>query len=540
MTLYTQYTTRPQTSIFSAERPISAMKFLRMSFFALLAYDLWLISLSHAPRYGAGGFNVAHLNSLDQWVVSPTPSLIGSIYLAAGAVAIWVSVGLTQKVGVALCALSYTFAYFWSQADSYQHHYLLCLILLLCTGEPWRAERAEGLERAEQSSQRGLSIDALMWQMAFIYAWTAMAKCEPVWLSGSTLSKMVSNPEVRQSVESWGATFGLSVSETFQWSAWGVMLGEWFAAIAFLLRPLRTVAFFIIPWFHIMVEWVGFDIELFSYYMLLLNIALLSPAVFWRPMERLSLRCEVKRDDEADKKGNEGSISLFTRMGIYSSFMSVGGALLCALCTYYMVSQVGVEGAWLGGLLGGGVTFISIAFARRGQNRSMTRYRYISVCISFIVALSGHHYLQSQVSSPDFLFKYYRMWGGDLKRRGESEAALMMYERANQVQAPNLPARFIPAGELALKLGKIEIGLGYLQEGATRRVNELERLSATLLNGASDLESRRGFERAARSAQSAQRKLYRAYRQRSDSRAPEAQASLEAISQMIDQVRRLP
>ena len=36
-----------------------------------------------------------------------------------------------------------------------------------------------------------------------------------------------------------------------------------------------------------MVEWVGFDIELFSYYMILLNVALLSPSAWWRPVDRL-------------------------------------------------------------------------------------------------------------------------------------------------------------------------------------------------------------------------------------------------------------
>ena len=121
-----------------AERPRSALLFLRLSFFLLLAYDLWLISLSHAPRYGAGGFNVAHLDLLSAWLPAPTPTTIGAIYLAAGSVSIWVAVGLLNRWAVLCSATLYSFAYYWSLADSYQHHYLLCLCLFLFLGEPWR------------------------------------------------------------------------------------------------------------------------------------------------------------------------------------------------------------------------------------------------------------------------------------------------------------------------------------------------------------------------------------------------------------------
>ena len=254
-------------SLFDTERPLVALLLLRFGFFGLLAYDLWSISLSHAPRYGAGGFNVAHLDFLNIWF-TPTPASIGLLYLLAGTLSLWIAVGLLGRIGVGVCASLYTFAYFWSQADSYQHHYLLCLCLFLFVGMPWHKKNSLGL-------------NALMLQMALIYAWTAVAKLEPVWLSGDTLNKLVAAPEVRTNVLSVGAKLGFNTQETFQFSAWAVMLGEFFAAGAFLIRPLRNLAFFVVPWFHIMVEWIGFDIELFSYYMLLLNFTLLSPHCFW-------------------------------------------------------------------------------------------------------------------------------------------------------------------------------------------------------------------------------------------------------------------
>ena len=91
--------------------------------------------------------------------------------------------------------------------------------------------------------------------------------------------KIVSNPDVRPVIEVLGQQVGMTVEETFRISAWLVMLGEWFAAISSLVARLRPLAFFIVPWFHIMVEWIGFDIELFFLYTFL-NLALLSPSVF--------------------------------------------------------------------------------------------------------------------------------------------------------------------------------------------------------------------------------------------------------------------
>ena len=82
--------------------------------------------------------------------------------------------------------------------------------------------------------------------------------------------------------------------------------------------------------------------------------------------------------------------------------------------------------------------------------------------------------LRNEVADAEFRFNYYRMWGGDLKRRGHFNKALEAYEKANQAQESDLPARFIPAGDLALKLGDKEKGKKYLVEGARRRLLNLE------------------------------------------------------------------
>ena len=493
--------------IFEVERPLSALLLLRFGFFALLAYDLWLISLSHAPRYGAGDFNVSHIEWIDILFATPTPLTIGALYLACGSLSLWVAIGLTSKLGVFLCALTYCFSYFWSQADSYQHHYLLCLCLILFIGEPWK-------------SKNNLILKALMWQMSLIYGWTALAKCEPVWLSGETLSKLVTAPEVRQTIIDWGGWFGLGTQDTFQVSAWGVMLGEWFAALAFVVAPLRPIAFLIVPWFHIMVEWIGFDIELFSYYMLLLNLTLLSPHSFWRVLDRW-IRHLFKTLEMSGQHRHYALHALY--------------AALCSLCSILCIIQVDLEGSNLGATIAGIVVFSSVFLALSKRKALST----VAITVGFCISLFGHITLQDQVSSSEFRFKYYRMWGGDLKRRGQAQAALDAYEKANLAQTVDQPARFIPAGDLALQLGQTELGIRYLNEGTQRRVKHLEDLVQRLVTSAhsQDMNLRREFERAARGATQAHQKLYRAYVKTRNPRAQEVQSSLAALQQMIVQTR---
>ena len=522
-----------RTSLLNTQRPLLALLVLRFGFFGLLAYDLWSISLSHAPRYGAGGFNVAHLDFLNLWF-SPNPVTIGILYILAGTLSLWVAVGLLGRLATALCASIYTFSYFWSQADSYQHHYLLCLCLFLFVGMPWQKIKS-------------INLNALMLQMSLIYAWTAVAKLEPVWLSGDTLNKLVVAPDVRATVLSAGAALGLNVQETFQFSAWTVIFGEFFAAVAFVVQPLRSLAFFIVPWFHIMVEWIGFDIELFSYYMLLLNFTLLSPHRFWTWLDNQYLKLigsntiSLAHVDLSVRQSTTSQVCGTSQIGYQLKnhlVTKIAFALTIGLVSAWSIDQINLEGsseaALITSLLLTCLIFTHLLFI----NLKLSKIRLL-VVMSMILGSFGHYLLQKEVSSAAFRFDYYRMWGGDLKRRGQDLQALEVYQKANQAQAKHLPARFIPAGELAIKLGKQELGLQYLREGAQRRLLHLESKIQSLLEATPNNQKayRNEFERAARSANQAQQKLYRAYLKTRDPRANEARYGVEMIQQMIQQTR---
>ena len=517
---------------------------MRFGFFSLLAYDLWTIGLSHAPRYGVTSFNVTHIAWLDQLAPTPSPSSIGALYISTGALALLIAVGLVGRMGIILCALMYSVSYFWSQADSYQHHYLLCLCLWLFTAAPWRAP---------QSKDR-LWLKALMIQLALIYGWTALAKVDDAWLTGETLRDTIASSDTRALIEStfsgvitssigqWVTSmFGLNlqVTDVYALGAKAVMLGEWFAAIAFLLPPLRWVAFLIVPWFHIGVEWVGFDIELFSYYMILLNLTLLSPSWLWRPFERLLPSGPDHPHPPSPQK---------------NWAVQWGSALGYGVTIALLINTINLEGAMSATVLSLIVVTLSVGLkSSAGQTTLSLRSKSV-LCCSIALVYSGLWIGVQHVNSSSFRFDYYRMWGGDLKRRGQLERAYEVYQLANRAQEPDLPARFMKAGEVALELGRIDEAIEALNEGCRRRLMALESASISFTRAhesqAGDTDSaqqssrdlreeRRGFYRAARSAQKAHQKLFQVYRQRRDPRAQEIQYALEGVREIISQTEAI-
>ncbi|MBM4293176.1 MAG: hypothetical protein FJ138_18645 [Deltaproteobacteria bacterium] len=410
-----------------------------MGFFGLLSYDLWWIQLSHAPRYGAGGFNVPHLAPLG--ALTPTPGAVGALYLVSGALALLAALGVGGRAVVALLAALYGYVYLWSQADSYQHHYLLVLLLALLSWAPLGGAGREAPPRAHAS------YDALVAQLALIYLWTGVAKLDAAWLSGDTLSGVLQSADVRAAVVGWGGALGLSAAQTFEALAWAVALGELGAAVALTLRRLRPLAFFVVPWFHISVEWVGFDIELFSYYMLALNLVWLSPAALWRPLDALlaALRARLAAPAPA--------LAALARPPL-----RLTAWLAAAVVAGRAVGAAPAEGAPAAGLLTGALVALAGALSGAGLPRA--------VAVAAAAALS-----LGALRASEFGFDYYRMWGGDLRRRGDLEGAARAYERANALK-PHGPARHAALGETYAALGRHAEAAAAYEEEALRRRDE--------------------------------------------------------------------
>src|SRR5687768_16997107 len=114
----------------------SKLNLFRFLFFAVLAVDCFL-DLGHAPRYGAGGFNVSNLPWLD-WAL-PLPTRTGFLLccVAGSYLALRAAFGVLTTWSVRLLTALFAYRYFISQLDSYQHHYLVFLLLFIACFIPW-------------------------------------------------------------------------------------------------------------------------------------------------------------------------------------------------------------------------------------------------------------------------------------------------------------------------------------------------------------------------------------------------------------------
>jgi hypothetical protein len=168
--LWERFWTRPFHSL-----QLSAFRFF---FFAAVAMESFR-DLEHAPRYGAGGFNVPHF---DAWAALPVPSRYGMVVLllVQFALALRVAFGLGQRVTVWALTAVYGYTYFISQLDSYQHHYMVFLFLVLMSLVDWESE-----------SPRTWPVHLVIVQTCIVYFWAGITKAQPLWLDGTLLEMQV-------------------------------------------------------------------------------------------------------------------------------------------------------------------------------------------------------------------------------------------------------------------------------------------------------------------------------------------------------------
>ncbi|MCB9639470.1 MAG: hypothetical protein H6727_11315 [Myxococcales bacterium] len=104
--------------------------FLWRGVMLLLAFDAWLLNASHAGRYGAGAFNVAHFAWMDTFLPMPSAALYSGVCMLTGVLALFGAIRGGGRLVAALVFLLYTYSWAMSMLDSYQHHVLLSWILL--------------------------------------------------------------------------------------------------------------------------------------------------------------------------------------------------------------------------------------------------------------------------------------------------------------------------------------------------------------------------------------------------------------------------
>lgn len=326
--------------IFSAPIHPARAWLLERLLLLVLAVDIWTANLASAGRYDSGGFHVAHFPFLDALLPTPSIPLYVALHVAAGVLCIVALVQRTlPRLLLALIAVFYTWGWAMSVLDSYQHHYLMSLLLVTLAIAPrpassFRTERqpddpepqTEGesaedegtrkcAETADTQPRRDLvalganpAYTALMWTIALVYLYTGIAKFEPAWLSGEALQRVLLLPpggEPLPGGEDRAAFFrtlltplGLRGQQLWWTLGHGVVLTQWVIAAGYFLAPLREVRWarfghFVYPLamfsallFHIGAEQMQLKIGWFSWYMIGAALVVFTPVAVLARLQR--------------------------------------------------------------------------------------------------------------------------------------------------------------------------------------------------------------------------------------------------------------
>lgn len=309
----------------------------------LVAFDVWLTRISHGGRYGAGDFNVAHFAWLDALQPGVSPALYVGVSTLTGFLCFTLALAPRPPrwlLGVAFAL--HTWGWAMSMLDSYQHHYLLSIVLLaliffprlsaeeaLLSPAPRSAEtlppkrlparggprhktkkgsRPDKTHEPEPTSLSPLRAPttaawayvALAWSIAIVYAYTAFSKTSDEWLSGAAMQSVLRLPaggEVPEGASDpvaplrWLASICGIEGERFWWMlGHSVVLVQIVCAVGYLLAPFRDAArrrfHAAYSWialatalsFHLGAEHMQLKIGWFSWYMIMYALIMLLPA----------------------------------------------------------------------------------------------------------------------------------------------------------------------------------------------------------------------------------------------------------------------
>lgn len=507
--------------VFSPIAP-TRVSFLLRSFLLLLAFDGLIEMVGHGGRYGVLDFNVAHFSFLDAMLGVPSAGFyVGTLIFTAFAACVTAIV--PTRIGVVAVFVGYTLAWSMSMIDSYQHHYLLSLILAGCALFYDQAGFSEGnreasskekqadvpeekvaicrtkiaagallllglnelvaafsnapsivdylsgdsftssvvsviafvsaifLLRAHDSQvenqlgkrlkktnkvQSSVLYQSITCTAAIVYFFALLAKIEPGWRDGRVLSRQDSSgglqgiyvdhfqngflflgpmdlPSFWQLMAHATIAVELALFLTYALAPWAVSVLDMEAnrdnsknsransKQLFLARIIALVGFFSAVSFHLGVEIMGPAIGWFSFYMVILPVAIFAP-----------LRVIVAIVAFAD--------AAFGRVLSLLSSANTWLALASAALSFAAFFVLGLPGA-IGALV---ISVLTIAVIMTLKPALLSRLAVAALVANVCVFLA--------LTETAVRFDYYRFVGGDYRRRGEHALALEAYELANQ------------------------------------------------------------------------------------------------------------
>ena len=392
----------------------------------LLAFDAWIVMGEHGGRYGIGEFNVAHVAVLDGLQPVPTPALYVGLLMFIGLLAFATAFSGVNRYAVGAICVLYTYAWSMSMLDSYQHHYLLSLLLASFAFVP--PITLEAATQSERSSANGpqWAYGLAVVSCAIVYGYTALHKTEAEWINGVALQRIA--PERMAPVRDFAV--GLGLDDQVFWSLMGVatVVVQVLICIAYLIAPIRDRKHRILEissWvglatalsFHVGAELLDLRVGWFSYYMVLIAFIAFLPETMLRSVGRV-LTLPLRTLDRFRQE--EPGIGL-----------TMGWTFGVAVVVAYLGRLVDLPGAAAAGLVS--TVALVIGCAALGF---VARTRLVRTWT--LAALAGSIAMAASIALSDVRFDYYRYVAGDARRRGEVRQAYEAYRKAN---------RYAPSGK---------------------------------------------------------------------------------------------
>ncbi len=369
----------------------------RFTIFMILALDA-LLQISHAPRYGAGGFNVGQFAWLSHLAPGRTAFEVAQLTIALCLTI--AALGVATRVALPVATGLYAWVYFSSQLDSYQHHYLVAMMLLLMCFVDWQPSdlrrTPSNRERAKPTAGQtnvigGWPLRLLLIELAVVYFWAAISKIEASWLDGRTLSLQI-HGSMRSMIEHTGG-FGVAAKL--------VLIGEFTLAAAVWHRRGWWVALPIGVALHAGILWSGLEIGLFAELMLGIYLMLVPDRIFiWAALK-------LQR------------VSAALRFAIGSTALTFGLALVACVLALVFAALSRLPHAVIVAVAGAAVVTIMNGWQHRRQGR-ITVVALLSPALATLFWLSVDR-------STDTVYDYYRFWAGSESRIGDITRAKALY-----------------------------------------------------------------------------------------------------------------
>lgn len=222
-------------------------------------------------------FEISHMDFLfdnGYWNIMPSPEtyvIITVVLVVSCLIACYRPLSRFLSLSI---AIYYSYLYYSTQIDSYQHHYLVSCLL-------WIFAIYSHYFNSEQNKEYVHSVirASICCQMSWVYFWTIITKLTPSFLSGDYVMLIMCERKFLDAVTNVSTI--LSIEEKMIWAllAYGVVISEvilclgWASAI--FCKKYNTFTAILGVILHVSITFSRLKIGLFSYYMIVLYILLL-------------------------------------------------------------------------------------------------------------------------------------------------------------------------------------------------------------------------------------------------------------------------